>query len=106
MHMKYADEHYGFSVLVWFSAKERSVGTDLKEKYFMTSYTENIQATFAIFFHLSKVCFSCLLNMFVGLCFYFSKMSLNRPNILLFKCQHFHVVTACGTEGFHLSLLE
>lgn len=95
------------SVFAWTSAKERSVGTDLEDKYFMTSYSENIQATLEIFFfHLSKVFFNCLLNMFVSLYFYFSKMSLNRPNILLFKCQGFHAVTACGTERFHLSLLE
>lgn len=50
MHMKYADEHYGFSVLAWSSAKQRSVGTDLKAKYFMTSYTENIQAMLQYFF--------------------------------------------------------
>lgn len=55
MHMKYADEHYKFSILAWTNAKERNVGIDLEEKYFLTSYSENIQATLEIFFHLSSV---------------------------------------------------
>lgn len=31
---------------------------------------------FKYFFHLSKWCFNCLLNKFISLCFYFSKLLL------------------------------